>query len=174
MLSTMPKRRLSGSRRSSLTVALSVFILRALIPIGFMPGSIEAGTPIVICHGGLAGAFFAGLAAGKAAPTSAPEMAPHAAAAMHASMPMADHMAGMPPGHPEHSGDSSNPAHEGWDHCPFGAAFGTAALHHNFGFHLLTLDNSLVAIEPRFPIPAAFTSSYQARAPPQAPFPHLI
>lgn len=134
----------SRSNPGFLRLALGIFLVRALIPVGFMPAPLDAGGPFTVCHGGLAGALFEAV--------SVP--------------PMADHSAAMHHEHAPEPGAEPNPAHDGWEHCPFGAASGSAPLGQDFRLELLSLNDQLAGSQPADSIPVAVVSSYRARAPP--------
>jgi hypothetical protein len=141
-------------RQTWLRLFLAGFLIRALIPIGFMPAPLSSGGPIMICHGGLAGAFFQALTENSRGN------------AVHGHL--ADYSAMTHNAHSDHPSDTDDPEpeHNAWDHCPTGATAGTAPLAQNFSFTLLALSDTQTNPEPRFGIPLPPTSSYQARAPP--------
>ena len=146
--------RTSRGRQALMRLVLGGFLLRALIPIGFMPGSPASGGPFIICHGGLAGAFFEQLSEqAHAAPIPGTR-------SDHAAMGHGQHP------DPATGSDEHAAIHEAWDHCPTGATAGAAALAPDFAFTLLTLSHTQVDAAARFGIPASPLNSYQARAPP--------
>jgi hypothetical protein len=144
MLAILSRIRTARMRQSLMRLALGGFLVRALIPIGFMPASMAQGGPIIICHGGLAGTFFQQLAEEG-----------HDA---HLHGGMADHSAA------EH--DEPSPDHDAWEHCPTGVTASAAALATDFSFSLLALTHAQSSRDPCPGIPAAPVTSYQARAPP--------
>jgi hypothetical protein len=94
-----PNRRGQSSskiRQSLVRLAAVVFVCRALIPVGFMPAPFGEGGPVVICHGGLAGAFFRGLAQAQST---------------NAHVHMADHSAGMSSEH-HRSNEEADATHD--------------------------------------------------------------
>lgn len=136
-------------------------LCRALIPAGFMPAAIGAGGPVAVCHGGLAGEFFRRLDASRDGEPAASAVAVgHGAHATHASHPDADPDAAV--------GQAPAADHEGWEHCPFGTAFGAALLAGDAAPELPTLAQAFEAIESAFPVPYRPVSSYRARAPPSS------
>jgi hypothetical protein len=146
--------RACNGRQIGLRLALAGFLVRALIPVGFMPATLAAGGPIVLCHGGLAGAYFQALS----------EQARDSATPAHG----ADDPAITKHAHTDHPLDADDPTpdHSAWDHCPSGATSGTAALAQSFSFSLLELSHRQPDSESQFGIPLPAISSYQARAPP--------
>lgn len=154
MLSTFFRTRSSRGRRFCLHLALAGFLVRALIPIGFMPAALAAGGPITVCHGGLAGAFFQQLA----------EQA-------HTGHDHSDTVDHLPMGQPADLDSSpgangQTPGHEAWDNCPTGATASGAALAPEFSLSLLALSHRQPGTEADLGIPAIPISFYQARAPP--------
>jgi hypothetical protein len=141
-------------RQIGLRLAVAGFLIRALVPVGFMPAPLAAGGPIVICHGGLAGAFFQGLAE-PARDTAMPAHAADRSAMMHLA-------------HSDHSSATDEPAldHSAWDHCPTGVSASAAPLAQSFSFSLLVLSDRPANPESHFGIPVPPIGSYQARAPP--------
>jgi len=157
-------------------------LCRALIPAGFMPAAIGAGGPVVVCHGGIAGEFFRRLEASRAGEAAASEVvAGHGGDAGHVGH--AAHGAhagdGSPVGHAgtsdAHTPDANAPGgpvptadHEGWEHCPFGAAFGTTLLAADAAPEFPAAAQVFEFSEPSQPVPFRPVSSYRARAPPGA------
>ena len=157
-------------RRSGLAgLALLGVLCRALIPAGFMPAAIGAGGPVAICHDGLAGEFFRELAQARRDARFVADSAAEGIDGAHGAH--ADHA-----GHagPDALVDAANetaesPAaaqHEGWEHCPFGAAFGAALVAGDFEPALLMLAHALEPALPLQPVARQPASSYRARAPP--------
>jgi hypothetical protein len=154
MPSIFTRVRSDKGRQVCLRLAVAGFLIRALIPVGFMPAALAAGGPIVICHGGLAGAFFQALA----------EQTGDSAQREHA----ADHSAMAHLAHSDHASAADEPAldHSAWDHCPTGVSASAAPLAQSFSFSLLVLSDRPANPESHFGIPVPPISSYQARAPP--------
>jgi hypothetical protein len=158
-------RQFAVGRGALLLLAFGGFLLRALIPAGFMPAPIGEGGPVVVCHAGLAGQMFARLAASRDG-VGADHAGAHAAQGEHSAHA----------GHIDHASADvaadrdvlSDPAHEAWEQCPFGAAFGAALLASNFSPDLLALEHSLEIVEPSQPTAVRPISLYRARAPPSA------
>ena len=127
-------------RRYLLGLAFLAFACRAVVPTGFMPASLDAGGPIILCPGGSAGAivrFLSDRSAGK-----------------HAS-------------HTHHDHDSDD--YEAWEYCPVGASLSTAALTTAINdVSLPALEHVLEAIEPAKLTPRPSSKPYRARAPPSA------
>jgi len=154
---SLAKFRTSALRSVCLRLALAGFLVRALIPVGFMPAPFGADGPIMICHGGISGAFFQLLDAQSAASQSDAtlmRMAEHSPAAHHEKT-------SAPVGHDEHQ--------VGWDQCPTGVTTSSAAVAHVFSLDLLALSHVCADSEPLFGIAVAPTDSYRARAPPTMP-----
>jgi hypothetical protein len=137
--------------RGVASVVVLGLLCRSLIPAGFMPAAIGEGGPVAVCHGGLAGEFFRRLEAPGAAEPEA--FAGHGAHAAHGGQ--ADH------GAPAPAAD-----HEGWEHCPFGAAFGAALPADDVAPELPTLVQAFEIVEATRPAAYRPASSYRARAPP--------
>ncbi len=99
----------STTRAWLIRVAVAIFACRALIPAGFMPAALAEGGPVVICHGGLVGEFFRGLAATGASPGT--DMPEDAGTAGHSSGHQQSHPNSLPPsepaGHAEHTADTA-------------------------------------------------------------------
>jgi hypothetical protein len=154
MRAIITRTRNSKGRQICLRLALAGFLIRAVIPVGFMPAPLAAGGPIVVCHGGLAGAFFQAWAEPGRDAAMPAQVANHSAMNQHAPS--------------DHSSDTDEPtqSHSAWDHCPTGATASAAALAQSFSFTLLELSHRQLDPEPRFDTPASPTDFYQARAPP--------
>jgi hypothetical protein len=166
MPATAARHRRARSSQRCLRLALGFFLLRALIPVGFMPAPLGSGGPVMVCNGGFAGAFFATLAANR----STAAMSAHLAdSATRMPSDMGDPSAATPHEHGSGTGGAPDRAHEGWEHCSFGTAASFAALAQDFVFDLLSLEHALADTEPASTNPVAFFSSYQARAPPGSP-----
>lgn len=133
-------------------LAAVVLACRALIPVGYMPAPLGEGGPVVLCHGGLAGAFFRGLSQAQSP---------------NVHMHMADDSAGTSSDH-GHSDLDPDASHEAWEHCPVGAAFSAAPLPQEFTFSLLDSEHDFGQAEPEAAVRAVFPSVYRARAPPAA------
>jgi hypothetical protein len=150
-------------------------LCRALIPVGFMPAAIGAGGPVAVCHGGLAGEFFRQLSAQTGAVAVDDTEAAHAGHALHDTVEHGAHASAVnPAAAPDHGGhtgdgDASDSAHEAWEHCPVGTAFGAIAIGAEFEFSLPVLRDTLEAVEPAELLSQPFVSSYRARAPPAIP-----
>jgi hypothetical protein len=142
----------SKIRQSLVRFAAVVFVCRALIPVGFMPAPFGEGGPVVLCHGGLAGAFFRGLAEARST---------------NAHSHMADHSAGMASEHP-HADEEADATHDAWEHCPIGAAFSAAAAPQEFALALPETEQDFGQTAPVANIRTTVTSPYRARAPPAA------
>jgi len=143
-------------------------LCRALIPAGFMPAAIGAGGPVAVCHGGLAGEIFLRLElAQRQSAETAAATSGHDGHAEHAGH--LDHGADGGPYEPV-APETEVPAadHEGWEHCPFGAAFGAALLAADVVVELPFLAHSLEVVESSLPVPYRAVSSYRARAPPSS------
>ena len=159
--------RLRRLRSVASLVALGL-LCRALIPVGFMPAAIGAGGPVVLCNGGLAGEFFLRLeAAQHQANGTAAAGGGHDGHAQHGG-----HLDHGAPGGPTGPGapDTQDPAagHEGWEHCPFGAAFGPALLAADVTVELPFFAHTLEVVEPSLPVSYRPVASYRARAPPSS------
>jgi hypothetical protein len=154
MLKIFSRIRTTKGGQTWLRLALAGFLVRALIPVGFMPGPLASGSPIMVCHGGIAGAFFQALAEKSRGNAMPADMADHSAMSHHA--------------HSDHPSAADEPPRvsSAWDHCPTGATASAAALAPRFSFSLLTLSNRPYDLEPHSGVPATPISSYQARAPP--------
>lgn len=127
-------------QRCWLGLAFVAFLCRAVVPVGFMPASFDAGGPITLCPGGSAGAIVRYLSERSADN--------HAHHAQH-----------------EHGSDS----YEAWEHCPTGASLSAAALTTAIpDYRLPPLEQVLEAIEPAQLLPSVIASLYRARAPPTA------
>jgi len=156
-------------RAAALRVVLAGFLVRALIPAGFMPAPLDSGGPVVLCHGGLAGAFFDRLA--EARPAAEAQAAGAAQGVPHDHQAAPDAAAGVGHAHPAHAdlnapADDPDAGHTGWEHCPVGASFAAAPLALEYSIELLALGDVLARTEPSAAAPAAFVASYRARAPP--------
>lgn len=153
MLTPFSRNRAAKGRQIGLRLVLAGFLVRALIPIGFMPAPLAAGGPIMLCHGGLAGAFF------QALTEQSRDNAAHGHTADDSAM---DHHAQS-----DHASDT-DPTQEfsAWDHCPTGATASAAALAPGFSISLLALAHAQPDPELHVGTPATPLKSYQARAPP--------
>jgi len=135
-------------------LALLAVACRALVPVGYMPAALSDGGPVKVCHGGLAGAFFAALAEQRATTGS------------HAG-----HGEGAEHGHahsPGSHGDQAPAGHEAWEHCPVGTVFAHAALTSDIAITIASPAQSFEPIAPTRTHQTVFTGSYRARAPPPA------
>jgi hypothetical protein len=141
-------------RARFLRLTLAGFVCRALIPLGFMPASLADGGPVVVCHGGAAGAFFEALAEAR-----------HAGGGHVHDAGGADHA-----DHGSHAPDDAAGAdHTGWERCPVGAAYAGAPLSHEFSLSLLSLAHVYAQAEPAAAPTVTTVSPYRARAPPPDP-----
>jgi hypothetical protein len=138
-------------RGTLVRLATALFAFRALIPVGFMPAPFSDGGPVVLCHGGVTGAFFRALH--------------EAQASTDAHMHTADHSAATADGH-RHRDADPDASHEAWEYCPVGAAFSATAVPQEFALSLLESGHSFEHPEPDAIIRIALFSSYRARAPP--------
>jgi hypothetical protein len=136
-----------------------------------MPAAIGAGGPVAVCHGGLAGEFFRRLEASRAEEVDASAAAAgHEAHAMHGGLANLVTQPGQSePGAP--GGLSPAADHESWEHCPFGAAFGSAAIAGDVALALPTFTQDFEVVEPALAVPYRPVSSYRARAPPSPAIP---
>jgi hypothetical protein len=154
MLTIFSGIRKAKGRKNWLRLALAGFLVRALIPVGFMPAPLASGSPVMVCHGGLAGAFFEALAEKSRGNAMPADMADDSAMSGHA--------------HSDHPSTADEPPRylSAWDHCPNGANASAAALAPSFAFSLLALSQRPSDPEPHSGVPAGPISFYQARAPP--------
>ena len=128
---------------------LTIFAVRAIVPIGYMPASLADGGPFTLCHGSSA----ATLALIEA----------HIAR-QHVGMSHAAPTAGAEHGHPMHDGERTHDKH--WDHCPLGIGSADAALSHATEFALGETES--IAL-PELSLSRAFVGRvrpYRSRAPP--------
>jgi hypothetical protein len=144
-------------------LVLGLFLIRALIPIGFMPAPLESGGPIMICHGGVAGASFDALSTHRASTSMSSESSTQNAAT---KPDIAERSVEMHHAHPAQPDETPDGTHDGWERCSLGTAAGTAALVPDYAFDLLSLDHAYVDAQAAIAFPVALLPSYQARAPP--------
>jgi hypothetical protein len=154
MLTSLSTISTCNSRQTWWRLVLGGFLLRALIPVGFMPAPLASGGPIMLCHGGLAGAFFQTLTESARNSAVLGYTADHSAINQHARP---DHPAGT---------DEPTQEHSGWEHCPTGATASAAAMAHGFAFTLLALSHRQPDPKSQFGTQVPPISPYQARAPP--------
>lgn len=172
-----------------LRLVLLGFVVRALVPIGFMPASLADGGPIRVCGSGLVGAWLEQIAAANepdAVDASGGETAhagAHAHSAEHPHTADPRHTADPPhtadPAHAAeyaHADDPAQPPHDSshgsahmvWEKCPAGTAFAHTALPSEFVFDLPQGARSFGTTEPVERPSVASQRSYEARAPPSA------
>ena len=130
-------------------IAFALFLLRAVVPVGYMPAPLSEGGPFVLCHG-----------------ASAPTLRLIEA---HAGMHHAMHDGAKHDGatHADPSGSPGDGHDERWDHCPLGVGGSDLALAPQ-GLSLPAPDAliDLARVEPTLAASRARTDLYLARAPP--------
>jgi len=129
---------------------LALFLLRALVPVGYMPVALADGGPFALCHG-----------------TSAQTLALLEQLQADAA---GEHQHGHAPAEAQPAVPADDVHHDLWDRCPLGLGASDAPLAHPFE---LTIPDPESLPGPWFveAIPPVATASvYRARGPPVPPF----
>lgn len=125
-------------------VVLAQFLLRAVIPVGYMPAAMAEGGPFALCHG-LSAATIELIEAARGDRDTGPQHAHH---------------------HPDESDEPDGAHDDRWAHCPLGAGVPVLPIADVPGFGLAPTPATLVRADRVAPLAANRFRSYLARAPP--------